>query len=355
MSRTPFLAKPQGRALLALLVASLFGLAWPTSASAVEWGSEQDMVRSEVLGTFWGNPLTLELRTQMASLESSHVRVTLGWFNKIQKVDESQVIIEDERAARFEQYSVTYDRPNMTVIIAHPCPINRKDKETTCEERWIYHQGKNKFVLKEKTSSNPVSRERDSITTLIKQGKMDRALASIELMKKEASDPKSISTDEWFVAYFDVMHAQIRAAWKAKQLDKATKLLDELHAKSPLASSLSCPDAAERFVFCLDGKTECGCSERFGLLPADERYAKKLEELALVWAKNKAHRKVVAALTPVAQRFPDETAARLLLADALWELDFKEKARPHYQAVRRIRLVDRTFIPPHVFERFKEP
>ena len=304
-------------------------------ADALEWGTDQDKVKSAVLGTFWGNPITYELRTQVAGLESSHVRVKIDWFNKAEKRAESQIIIEDERAARFEAYEIKYDKPNLTLFITYPCPLTRKDKETSCTERWMYHQAKNLFVLKEKTSSNPV------------------AMSSIKLMEQQQKDDEpKLSTDEWFVAYFDYAHSQIKAAYRAKQLDKAYSLLEALHKKAPLESSLGCPDA-EQLLFCLDGKTECGCSERFGLLPANERYVQKLEDLARVWDKKKEYKKVVAILTPVAALFPDQTDVRLLLADALWETDFKEKARPHYRAVRSIRLTDKTFIPPHVFERFK--
>lgn len=321
--------------------------------TALEWGTDQDKVKSAVLGTFWGNPITYELRTQVAGLESSHVRVKIDWFNKAEKRAESQIIIEDERAARFEEYELKYDKPNLTIFITYPCPLTRKDKETSCTERWMYHQAKNLFVLKEKTSSNPVAKSREKITELLKAGKIDKAMSSIKLMEKAQKDDEQLSTDEWFVAYFDYAHSQIKAAYKAKQLDNAYELLEALHKKAPLQSSLSCPDA-EQLLFCLDGKTECGCSERFGMLPAEERYAQKLEDLARVWDKKKEYKKVIAILTPVAARFPDQTDVRLLLADALWETDFKEKARPHYKAVRSIRLTDKTFIPPHVFERFKE-
>lgn len=322
-------------------------------ADALEWGTDQDKVKSAVLGTFWGNPITYELRTQVAGLESSHVRIKIDWFNKAEKRAESQIIIEEERAARFEAYELKYDKPNLTLFITYPCPLTRKDKETSCTERWMYHQAKNLFVLKEKISSNPVAKSRDKITELLKAGKVDKAMSSIKLMEKQQKDSEpKLSTDEWFVAYFDYAHSQIKAAYRAKQLDKAYELLEALHKKAPLESSLGCPDA-EQILFCLDGKTECGCSERFGLLPANERYAQKLEDLARVWDKKKQYKKVVAILTPVAALFPDQTDVRLLLADALWETDFKEKARPHYKAVRSIRLTDKTFIPPHVFERFK--
>lgn len=329
-------------------------IGFSASALAVEWGSDQDKVQSAVLGNFWGNPITYELRTQVAGLESSHVRVKIDWFNKAEKREESQIIIEDVRAARFEQYSFKYDKPNLSIFISYPCPINRKDKETQCTEHWMYHQAKNKFVLKDKASTNPVAKSRDKITELFTAGKTSKAVESIKLMSQELKEGEALETDPWFVAHFDYAHKQIKAAYRAKQYDKAYELLEALHKDAPVKSSERCPDA-ERILFCLDGKTECGCSESFGLLPAEERYADRLEDFAKIWAKKKEHRKIVSILTPVAERFPERTDARLLLADALWELDFKEKARPHYQAVRRLRLAERTFIPPHVFERFKTP
>lgn len=340
------------RTVLAGVLTALCFMAIPASLSFAEWGKSTDKVKTKKLGRFWGNALKYELRTRPATIRSSHVRLKIFWYNRAAKKDEEQVLFDDERKAQFEQYTFKYDRPNKTIFVSYFCPKNRKDKETTCTERWLYHEAKNQFVLKEKTSTNPQAKSRKKILALIQSGKLSRANKEIKTLMKVSG--KKIETDDFFAAFFLRIHQKAYAEFKAGKFDKAETTLNAFLKSPPVHSPKGCPDK-DKLLVCLDGKTQCGCSERFAHLPATAKYAKRMAQLGKIWAKKKRHKRIIGVIGPMADLMPEESNLHLLLADAYWAVDFKTKARKHYKIVRQIRLADRTFMPKRVFERFKAP
>lgn len=336
---------------MALMVVSMLSFGFVAVAHA-EWGGDTDKVKTKQLGKFWGRPIKYELRTRPATITSSHVRVKVFWHNKAAKKDEEQVLFDDQRKSQFEQYKFNYDRPNLSIFISYNCPKTRKDKETVCTEKWMYHQAKNKFVLKTKSSTNPQAQSREKILAMINRGKLKQATKEIKLLQKKSG--KNIETDDFFAAFFLRMHQKAYAEFKAGKFDQAEKTLNAFLKNSPVYSPKNCPDK-EKLLVCLQGKTQCGCSERFAQLPSTPKYAKRMAQVGKIWAKQKRHKRIIAVFAPMADIMPGESDMHLLLADAYWAIDFKTKARKHYKMVRQIRLVDRKFMPKRVFERFKTP
>ncbi len=341
------------------VVASLLVLTWGAEVSAQSaptWGGEQDSVKVFDLGRIIGaKQLQAELRTQMAGLESSFVRVRLLWVDQDSGQEREQVIVEEERAARFEQYTISIDKPTGLLLINYPCPTTRGDSETQCTQRFALYTSSKRFVDKGVESTNPVAKSRDALIEQIRKGDFKKAKEGVALLQKSSSaSGKKLDTDPFFVAAFEHAFEQAQRAYWAKDYPKAHSIIVDFLEKPPFVSSQRCPDK-EQLSICLRGKWECGCSDDFGILPNTPKYAARLEYVAKIMHRAKDWQKLTLLMEPVAQRHPQQRDLRLYLADAYWALDRQDKARPHYAAVRQLALASGEHVPPHVFERFRAP
>jgi len=321
------------------------------SVESVEWGTDADRVKDGRLGDLWGRPITYQLRTQYATLESSHVLMYVKWYDKYEREEKKQVLLYDTKPARMQDYVITFDRKQLTVRIAYTCPTRRGDRDTVCTEFWTWQKNSREFDLVRETSSNPVANSIGAIEELIRDGKLTKAKRSIDLLRERYGDER-IPNDLLFEAYFDEMASRISGHWERGQPEKGLAVLKGFIASPPITSAESCPDY-EMVVICLKGKKECGCSDAFGLLSVDEQRARQYWDIARTLNKLDEYDLTVFMLTPIVKRDPEYTKLSLALADAHWELENYDKARKLYVQVRRIRMAERTYIPKRVFERFQ--
>ncbi|MEM1349542.1 MAG: hypothetical protein AAGI01_13345, partial [Myxococcota bacterium] len=323
----------------------------PPSIESVEWGTDADRVRDGRLGALWGKPITYQLRTQYATLESSHALMYVRWYDRYQREEKKQILLYDTKAARMQDYDITFERASLTVRVAYNCPTRRGDRDTICTEFWAWQKNSREFELVRETSTNPVANSIGAIEELIRDGKLNQAKRSIDLLRERYGNER-IPHDLLFEAYFDEMAERISKHWERGQPDKGLSALKGFIAKPPITSAESCPDY-EMVVICLKGKKECGCSDAFGLLSVEPKRARQYWDIARTLSKLEEYELSVFMLTPIVARDPEYTKLTLALADAHWELGSYDKARKLYIQVRRIRMANKTYIPKRVFERFQ--
>jgi len=336
-------------ALMLVVCASPFTSA---SAYAVEWGSDKDSVRKDDLGSFQGDRLGVEIRTQFDTLHSSHVKVTLNWYDKWAGEDVKQVLFEDTRAARIEDYKFTLDRGKATVYIDYLCPKSRKDTTTTCKEQWEWKKNSRRFKLEGKKSSDPLAKTGDEIAKLLKRKKFDQAKKELEKAQKELGEDK-LDNEELFGLFWggiiDAAYDDYRNGRKKKAVERIQGFLKD----PPITSSEQCPEK-DVAVVCLGEKALCGCSDKFGQVRYSDRWDKRYSKLAKMLGKLDEHELAERLLVPALGLFPQNTDVMLTLADMYWATERDYKARPLYAKVRKIRMADKTYIPNRVYDRFKE-
>lgn len=335
------------------LVATALVAASPAAAQEVEWGGEDDKVREDDLGPFNGARLEYELRTQFASLRSSHARLKLMWRDKWAGEDVEQELFEEERAARLEEYELELIRGKATVKVTYPCPKTRKDRSTKCTEVWEWQKNSRRFALVEESSKTPKDKGLEHVAKLIRRGDLDGARAELEAAREAGQD---VDSDELFGLYW----AEIidRAADKARQgksgREQAREILTGFLRRAPVRAGARCP-GGDKIEVCLKDKVECGCSDPFGQVAPDQAWSKRYSQLAKALGKIEDHELTERLLEPALAALPKNTEVALAMADVYWDTERKYKARPLYARVRKRRLADKTYIPNRVFERFKAP
>lgn len=339
-------------ACASLLCASLVAAPSPAAAEGVEWGGEGDKVKKGDLGPFIGARLNYELRTQFATLYSSHTRLKLMWRDAWADEDVEQVLFEGERAARLEDYELELIRGKATVTVGYLCPKDRKDTTTRCTERWEWQKNTRRFVLRETTSSDPLAKSFEHIEELIEEGKVKKAREELARAREELGDDK-LDHDRLFGLFW--AHA-IEQAYPLRKSNtkKAAKIIGEFIEEPPITASERCP--GEDFIkVCMGDKAraECGCSDDFGHVPYSERWDRRYRNLARTLGEIEDHAMTISLLSPATGMFPENTDVMLALADAYWATDRKYKAYPLYAKVRKIRMAQKVYIPNRVYERYE--
>jgi hypothetical protein len=326
-------------------------LAWAAPAGAQEWGGEGDSVRAATLGEQWGNPIKYDLRTQFASLHSSYVRLELTWYDPYAKAEVSQVLFDDERASRLDQYEFKYDQKKLTLEVTYACPTEVKDNETRCVETWVWRKGSREFDLASTRSTNPVSEDRDEMFEMIREGKFDEVRASIAALQKKYGDDK-VPWIPLYNAFVERLHRKIVKDMEERDYELAAARIEAFFVKKPpMAFPLRCPDH-EKVLICVTDLAECGCTDPHVQLEATEEVAEMFADITRALYKNQDYALAVRLGERVSGKVPNHSGLRLVLADAYWELDKEEEAGAHYAAVRKIRWAEKTFIPKRVFDRF---
>lgn len=332
--------------------AFMLALCAPAAASAIDWGSDKDSVRKDDLGSFQGDRLKVEIRTQFDTLHSSHVKVTLNWYDKWAGEDVNQELFEDTRAARLEDYKFTLDRAKATVYIDYLCPKDRKDTTTTCKETWEWQKNSRRFALKGKKSSDPIAKSGDEITKLLKKGKYEQAKKELAKAKEELGEDK-IDAEEIFQLFWAGIIDNAYDDYRAGRKEKALARIEAFLKDPPITSNANCPEKDVAIV-CLGEKQVCGCSDKFGQVTYSESWDKRYSKLAKILGKLEAHELSERLLVPALTLFPQNTDIQLTLADMYWDTERDYKARPLYAKVRKIRMADKVYIPNRVYDRFKE-
>ncbi len=340
-----------GRLACAVALASL---ALSAPAIAQEWGGEDDSVRAKTLGEQWGNPIKYELRTQFASLHSSYARLELTWFDKYSSAEVTQVLFDDERAARLDQYELEYDRKKLTVRVKYPCPTTLKDNETRCTERWVWRKASREFDLAETTSTNPVSENKEEIFKMIRAGKFDAVRASIASIQKKYGDDK-VPWIPLYTAFVERLHGKVVQDIEERDYELASARAKAFFVKTPpMEFPLRCPDH-EKILICVGDLVECGCTDPHVQLEATVEVAEMFADITRALHENDDDALAIRLGERVSAKVPNHSGLRLVLADAYWASGDEKKAGDHYAAVRKIRWADKTFIPKRVFDRFTRP
>lgn len=323
------------------------------------WKSEDVVVRNGTVGAFNGETLSFEVRTRFATLSSSYVRIAISWYDKWAKEDVYQHIITDERFARNEDYTFDWDKPNATMVISYPCPRTRKDKTTVCRETWLWESNTRRFIKKGESSSNPFEDTEGEIARLIRAGKLDDARAQIEAARVRFGK-ESVDADALFAAFFAIAVDDAYEQFQKKKHSKenaraALKKIYRFLLDPPIQSSRKCPNRSGYIKICLGESDDCGCSDRFGMIDAkDVSWDARFTRIAKILNKADAPGLTLRLLEPVLAELPGNTEVMLALADAYYDTDLKYKAKPLYIRVRQMRLVEKVYIPPYVFDRYKE-
>ncbi len=313
-------------------------------------GNDVEVLKGEV-GRFQGGTMRYEVRTKFATLTSSHARVAITWRDKWAKEDVTQVLIEEERYARGEQYEFKVLPKVASVEVSYPCPQDRRDTVTMCQELWEWKKNTRRFVLESTSSSDPISEKMGELKGLIKKGKFDQAKKIIEALEDEHG-VESLDREVLFEAFWSVAIDQAVADGK-KSSERGVKTLEKFLANPMVTSAQRCPDK-ELITVCLEPEqVECGCSNEFGQVPGFEgRWPKRYTALAKLLGKAEAYELVEKLLVPALEQVPEDTELMLVVADMYWHKKQEYKARPLYKKVRKIRMRDKVYIPNRVFERF---
>lgn len=318
-----------------------------------EWSGEDVTVNKGKVGKFQGSTLRYDVRTKFATLTSSQARVALSWRDKWAKEDVEQVLIEEERYARGEQYTFTLIKKIASVQVVYPCPKDRRDTLTMCTELWEWQKSSRRFTLKSTEESDPVSERMQEVKALIKRGKLGKAKASIKAISdefgEESLDSEALFEVFWALALDDALQQG------KKDPKKGAALVRKFLADPPIKSAERCPNK-ELITVCLEPDvSECGCSNAFGQVSGLEgKWPRRYTALAKMLGKAKDYELAQVLLVPALGQLPDDSEVQLIVADMYWEKDQKYKARPLYKQVRAKRLQDKTYIPNRVFERFNE-
>ncbi len=333
------------------MMCAVVALSWSATATAQEWGGEDDDVRAATLGEQWGNPIKYDLRTQFATLHSSYVRLELTWYDPSERAEVSQVLFDDERAARLDQYEFAYDKRKLTLEITYPCPTEVKDNETRCVEKWVWRKASREFDLTSTRSTNPVSEDRDEMFEMIRKGKFDEVRASIAALQKKYGDDK-VPWIPLYNAFVERLHGKIVKDVEERDYELAAARIKAFFVKKPpMSFPLRCPDH-EKVLICVEEIAECGCTDPHVQLEATEEVAEMFADITRALYKNHDYELAIKLGERVSAKVPNHSGLRLVLADAYWEIDKDDKAGEHYAAVRKIRWAEKTFIPKRVFERF---
>lgn len=318
-----------------------------------QWTGDDVELSKGRVGDFQGGTMRYEVRTKYATLTSSDAHVMLVWNDKWAKETVHQVLFEEERYARGDQYTFNLIGKLASVEVIYPCPEDRNDRQTTCTELWEWQKNTRRFTLKKKTSTNPVKEKIEAIETYLEKGQVKKAKAALDKLEKDTKK-EDLDRDKLFEMFWaQTLDRALKQG--SKNPEKGVKILKEFLSDPPLRGSSRCPDK-ELITVCLEeGALECGCSNAFGQVSGFEgRWPKRYHKLAKMLGKAKGADDLVhVLLVPALDRVPQDSEIMLVVADMYWNKDMKFKAKPLYKKVRKIRLEDKTYIPNHVFERFK--
>lgn len=321
---------------------------------AIVWGD--DVKKDDgVLGDLMpGSKLRYTIQTQLANLEASDVKITLFWLDTAKQQEASQVLIERTHSARMEEYSLKWVPAESMLYLSYNCPTRRGDSETICTERWLWKGGARRFKYTKTTTNNPLADSQDAVVQLIQSGKLDRATASIKAMREKYGEDR-VAGDAFFVAYFDEMSARALAMADRGQGAKAVALIEGFIAKPPITSSERCPNKTSVLICMAPDRPDCGCNDPFGLLPATDRYANRLERIGKLLNKEGKHAVTLRLLRPALTFFDDRPRYLLTLADAAWASDDKDKAREWYKAYMKLSVAAKQTPYVRAVQRAEEP